>query len=69
MSWRPTDAPGLPSARARPVGDGVGFGANVIVHDGTVIGDGCAIGDNAVLGKRPTLSSRSTARREPLPGR
>jgi UDP-3-O-[3-hydroxymyristoyl] glucosamine N-acyltransferase len=34
------------------VGEGVEFGANVVVHDGVAIGDGCTIMDGAVLGKR-----------------
>jgi UDP-2-acetamido-3-amino-2,3-dideoxy-glucuronate N-acetyltransferase len=46
------------------VGEGVSFGAYVVVHDGTVIGAGCAIEDHAVLGKRPRLASHSRARRE-----
>jgi acetyltransferase-like isoleucine patch superfamily enzyme len=36
------------------LGEGVSFGAHVVVHGDTVIGDGCAIGDHVVLGK-PTL--------------
>jgi acetyltransferase-like isoleucine patch superfamily enzyme len=43
------------------VGDGVHFGAYVVVHDGTVIGDGCTIEDHAVLGKRPRLAPHSEA--------
>ncbi len=46
------------------VGEGVSFGAYVVVHDGTVIGDGCAIEDHAVLGKRPRLARHSSARGE-----
>ncbi|HEY4450481.1 MAG TPA: acyltransferase [Solirubrobacteraceae bacterium] len=41
------------------VGDGVVFGAFVVVHAGTAIGDGCTIEDHAVLGKRPRRSPRS----------
>ncbi|HEX2550159.1 MAG TPA: DapH/DapD/GlmU-related protein [Nocardioidaceae bacterium] len=67
MSWTADDAPGLSLAADAVVGEGVTFGANVVVHAGTVIGDGCAIGDNAVLGKPPTLSARSTSRRDPPP--
>jgi acetyltransferase-like isoleucine patch superfamily enzyme len=46
------------------VGEGVSFGAYVVVHDGTSIGAGCAIEDHAVLGKRPRLSRHSLARGE-----
>jgi UDP-2-acetamido-3-amino-2,3-dideoxy-glucuronate N-acetyltransferase len=45
------------------VGEGVTFGANVIVHDGVVIGDGCQIQDGAILGKR---TARGAAADEPL---
>jgi acetyltransferase-like isoleucine patch superfamily enzyme len=43
------------------VGEGVRFGAHVVVHDGTVIGAGAVVGDQAVLGKRPQLSPHSGA--------
>jgi len=43
------------------VGQGVHFGAYVVVHDGTVIGDDCWIEDHAVLGKRPRLALHSSA--------
>jgi UDP-2-acetamido-3-amino-2,3-dideoxy-glucuronate N-acetyltransferase len=43
------------------VGDGVSFGAYVVVHEGTVIGDGCAVEDHVVLGKRPRLARHSGA--------
>ncbi len=43
------------------VGEGVSFGAYVVVHGSTVIGDGCVIGDHAVLGKLPRLASHSMA--------
>jgi acetyltransferase-like isoleucine patch superfamily enzyme len=46
------------------VGEGVHFGAYVVVHDGTVIGDGCSIEDHAVLGKRPRLARHSQAQGE-----
>lgn len=62
-------APGLVLSPTASVGEGVSFGAHVVVHDGVVIGDGCAIGDFAVLGKTPSLGKRSTAARgalEPL---
>jgi acetyltransferase-like isoleucine patch superfamily enzyme len=43
------------------VGEGVSFGAYVVVHEGTVIGDGCSIEDQVVLGKRPRLARHSGA--------
>jgi UDP-2-acetamido-3-amino-2,3-dideoxy-glucuronate N-acetyltransferase len=43
------------------VGEGVSFGAYVVVHEGTVIGDGCSIEDHVVLGKRPRLARHSDA--------
>ncbi len=46
------------------LGEGVSFGAYVVVHEGTVISDGCAIADHAVLGKRPRLARHSSARGE-----
>jgi len=49
------------------VGEGVSFGAYVVVQEGTVIGDGCAIEDHAVLGKRPRLARHSSARGEVAP--
>ena len=57
------DAPGLVLSDAARVGDGVTFGAHVVVHDDVVIGDGCRIEDHAVLGK-PT--ARGAAATEPL---
>jgi acetyltransferase-like isoleucine patch superfamily enzyme len=60
-------APGLVLSPTASVGDGVIFGAHVVVHDGVVIGDGCTIGDGAVLGKTPDLARRSTAPRGELP--
>jgi acetyltransferase-like isoleucine patch superfamily enzyme len=59
-------APGLVLSPTASVGDGVIFGAHVVVHDGVVIGDGCTIGDGAVLGKGPKLAKRSSASRDPL---
>lgn len=54
-------APGpLLGERVR-VGEGVSFGAYVVVHAGTAIGDGCTIEDHAVLGKRPRLARGSAA--------
>lgn len=46
------------------IGADVVFGANVVVHSGSVIGAGCAIEDNAVLGKRPRLAGGSGAHGE-----
>jgi acetyltransferase-like isoleucine patch superfamily enzyme len=46
------------------LGEGVTFGAYVVVHDGTIIGDGCEIADHAVLGRRPRLSRHSGAQGE-----
>lgn len=43
------------------IGQGVSFGAYVVVHDRTFIGDGCVIEDHAVLGKRPKLARGSSA--------
>ena len=60
-------APGLVLSPTASVGDGVTFGAHVVVHDGVVIGDGCTIGDGAVLGKTPDLGRRSSAPRGELP--
>jgi acetyltransferase-like isoleucine patch superfamily enzyme len=59
-------APGLVISPTASVGDGVTFGAHVVVHDGVVIGDGCTICDHAVLGKTPSLGKRSTAPRGAL---
>jgi len=55
--------PGAPLlADGVEVGDGVRFGAHVVVHGATVIGAGCAIEDHAVLGKPPRLAGHSSAR-------
>ncbi len=43
------------------IGEGVSFGAYVVVHAGTSIGDGCTIEDHVVLGKRPRLAGSSMA--------
>jgi len=61
-----TDAPGLVLSPTASIGEGVSFGAHVVVHDGVVIGDGCTIGDHAILGKTPSLGKRSTASRASL---
>lgn len=49
----------LDIAPTAEIGDGVTFGANVVVHDGVVIGDGVVIQDNVVLGKKPKLAPTS----------
>jgi acetyltransferase-like isoleucine patch superfamily enzyme len=49
------------------VGEGVSFGAYVVVHEGTLIGEGCSIEDHVVLGKRPRLARHSGARGETGP--
>jgi UDP-2-acetamido-3-amino-2,3-dideoxy-glucuronate N-acetyltransferase len=43
------------------VGEGVEFGAYVVVHGDTVIGADCSIGDHAVLGRAPKLAAHSAA--------
>jgi UDP-2-acetamido-3-amino-2,3-dideoxy-glucuronate N-acetyltransferase len=58
-------APGLVLSPTAKVGEGVTFGANVVVHDEVVIGDGVTIQDGAILGKRPTLAARSSTPRSP----
>jgi UDP-2-acetamido-3-amino-2,3-dideoxy-glucuronate N-acetyltransferase len=45
------DAPGLVLSDTARVGEGVTFGAHVVVHADAVIGDGCRIEDHAVVGK------------------
>jgi UDP-2-acetamido-3-amino-2,3-dideoxy-glucuronate N-acetyltransferase len=55
------DAPGLVLSPSARVGDGVVFGAHVVVHDEVEIGDGVTIEDGAVLGKRPRLAPGSAA--------
>ena len=54
-------APGLVLSEDAIVGEGVQFGANVVVHPGVRIGDGVLIQDGAILGKSPALSPRSSA--------
>jgi acetyltransferase-like isoleucine patch superfamily enzyme len=49
------------------IGEGVLFGAHVVVHDGTEIGAGSVIEHGAVLGKSPRLARSSTASRAELP--
>jgi acetyltransferase-like isoleucine patch superfamily enzyme len=55
------DAPGLVLSPTARVGEGVTFGAHVVVHDGVEIGDGVTIEDGAVLGKGPKLAPGSAA--------
>ena len=55
-------APGLMLGEDVRVGEGVRFGAHVVVHTGSIIGAGCVIEDHAVLGKRPRLAKGSAAR-------
>jgi UDP-2-acetamido-3-amino-2,3-dideoxy-glucuronate N-acetyltransferase len=54
-------APGLLLGEGVHIGDGVSFGAHVVVHAGTSIGVGCVVEDHAVLGKRPRLAAGSSA--------
>lgn len=54
-------APGLVLSPTAEIGEGVRFGANVVVHDGVVIGDGVTIEDGVVLGKGPRLAPGSAA--------
>jgi acetyltransferase-like isoleucine patch superfamily enzyme len=56
--------PGLLLGGDVEIGEGVVFGAYVVVHAGTTIGDGCVIEDHVVLGKRPRLARSSSARGE-----
>jgi acetyltransferase-like isoleucine patch superfamily enzyme len=59
-----TRAPGLLLGAGVEIGEGVAFGAHVVVHAGTRIGAGSAIEDHAVLGKRPRLARGSSAHGE-----
>ncbi len=52
---------GLVLSPTAQVGEGVRFGAHVVVHDGVVIGDGVVVQDGAILGKAPTLGPRSSS--------
>jgi len=62
---QPSDlAPGLLLGDGAQIGEGVSFGAYVVVHPGTIVGDGCEIQDGAILGKPPKLARHSSARRE-----
>ena len=56
MSRRATEplAPGLVLGERVQIGDGVRFGAHVVVHDDVVIEDGCTIQDHVILGKPST---------------
>jgi UDP-2-acetamido-3-amino-2,3-dideoxy-glucuronate N-acetyltransferase len=55
-----TRAPGLMLGADVEIGDGVSFGAHVVVHADTIVGAGCSIEDHAVLGKRPRLARGSS---------
>ena len=44
-------APGIVLGERVEIGDGVSFGAYVVVHDDVEIGDGCTIQDHVILGK------------------
>jgi UDP-2-acetamido-3-amino-2,3-dideoxy-glucuronate N-acetyltransferase len=44
-------APGLVLGDRVRIGEGVSFGAHVVVHDDVEIGDGCTIQDHVILGK------------------
>lgn len=55
------DAPGLVLSSSARFGDGVRFGAHVVVHDDVEIGEGVTIEDGVVLGKRPRLAPGSAA--------
>lgn len=57
-------APGLLLGEDVEIGEGVSFGAHVVVHAATAIGAGCVIEDHAVLGKRPRLARGSSAKGE-----
>jgi acetyltransferase-like isoleucine patch superfamily enzyme len=57
-------APGLIVEDGVRLGEGVSFGAYVVVHAGTIIGEDCVIEDHAVLGKRPRLAPHSRSRGE-----
>jgi acetyltransferase-like isoleucine patch superfamily enzyme len=48
------------------VGDGVLFGPNVVVEEGTRIGEASVVEDHAVLGKLPRLARTSSAPRAAL---
>ena len=43
------------------VGEGVEWGAHVVVHGDTVIGAECSIGDHTMLGRGPKLAPHSAA--------
>lgn len=54
-------APGLVLSPSAQIGEGVRFGAHVVVHDGVVIGDGVTVQDAVILGKPAVLAPTSTA--------
>jgi UDP-2-acetamido-3-amino-2,3-dideoxy-glucuronate N-acetyltransferase len=61
------DAPGLVLSPSARVGQGVAFGAHVVVRDDVEIGEGVTIEDGVVLGKRPRLAAGSAAAGEVAP--
>jgi acetyltransferase-like isoleucine patch superfamily enzyme len=61
-----SDAPGLVLSPSATLGEGVRFGAHVVVHDGVVLGDGVEVQDHAVLGKPPALRRGSAAEGRPV---
>ncbi|HVW17965.1 MAG TPA: acyltransferase [Solirubrobacteraceae bacterium] len=61
-----TDAPGLVLHPSATVGDGVRFGAHVVIHAGVVLGAGVEVADHAVLGKAPALRPGSAASGRPV---
>jgi acetyltransferase-like isoleucine patch superfamily enzyme len=60
------DARGLVRSSDVHLGDGVLFGAHVVVGDGTWIGEASVIEDHVVLGKVPRLARSSAAPRSDL---
>ena len=54
-------APGLVLSPSAAIGEGVTFGAHVVVHGDVVLGDGVTVQDGAVLGKPPRLAAGSAA--------
>lgn len=58
-------APGLVLSASAQVGEGVRFGAHVVVHDGVILGDGVTVQDGAILGKPARLAPPSAAAGEP----
>jgi UDP-2-acetamido-3-amino-2,3-dideoxy-glucuronate N-acetyltransferase len=63
-----TEAHGLVLGDDVAIGDGVLFGAHVVVEGGTRIGDGSVIEHGVVLGKRPRLARTSSLAGQEPPG-